>query len=58
MIIPHKENMRKGYAMKSVNGFSIVVIHSIPQPPSFSSMAARTMDPAMGASTYALGNQR
>ena len=29
-----------------------------PYPPSFSSMAARIIDPATGASTWAFGNQR
>lgn len=30
----------------------------MPYPPSFSSRAARSMEPAMGASTWALGSQR
>ncbi len=30
----------------------------IPYPPSFSKIAARTMDPAIGASTWALGSHR
>lgn len=30
----------------------------IPYPPSFRSRAARSMDPAIGASTWALGSQR
>lgn len=30
MIIPHKDNTRNGYAMKSVTGFSSIVIRSIP----------------------------
>lgn len=30
----------------------------MPYPPSFSSKAARSMDPAMGASTWALGSHR
>lgn len=34
------------------------VIRSMPYPPSFSNTAARTMDPAIGASTWALGNHR
>lgn len=50
--------MINGYAIKSVNGFSNVVIRSMPYPPSFSRTAARTMEPAMGASTWALGSQR
>ena len=30
----------------------------MPYPPSFSSTAARTMEPAIGASTWALGSHR
>lgn len=30
----------------------------MPYPPSFNRTAARTMEPAMGASTWALGSQR
>ena len=58
MIMPHNDNMMHGYAMKSVIGFRSSVIRSIPYPPSFSRIAARTMEPAIGASTCALGSQR
>lgn len=30
MIIPHKDRIRNGYAMKSVTGFSSIVIRSMP----------------------------
>lgn len=30
MIIPHKDKIRNGYAMKSVMGFSSIVIRSMP----------------------------
>lgn len=50
--------MKKGYTVKSVSGFSVVTIHNTPQPLSFSDMAVSTTEPAMGASTHALGNQR
>ena len=50
--------MINGYAIKSVTGFRSNVICSMPYPPSFSRIAARTMEPAMGASTWALGSQR
>jgi len=33
-------------------------IRAMPYPPNFSRIAARTIDPAIGASTWALGNQR
>jgi len=36
----------------------IVSIRARPYPPSFSKIAARTIEPAMGASTWALGSQR
>jgi hypothetical protein len=35
-----------------------MVICTLPYPPSFSRMAARTMELAIGASTWALGNHR
>lgn len=58
MIIPHSESIMKGQAIKFVRGLSIVVIRIIPYPPSFRSTAASTMDPAIGASTCALGSHR
>lgn len=58
MIMPHSDSIMKGYAMNSVSGFRNIVTRSIPYPPSFSRIAARTMDPAMGASTWAFGSQR
>jgi len=58
MIIPHKDSMINGYAIKSVIGFRSNVIRSMLYPPSFSRTAARTIEPAMGASTWALGSQR
>lgn len=44
--------------MKLVGGFSIMVIRIIPYPPSFSKIAASTIEPAIGASTWALGNHK
>lgn len=58
IIIPHKDNIRKEYAMKFVMGFNVAVIHSLPQPPSFSNTAVRTMDQVMGAFMCAFGNHR
>ena len=58
MIMPHNDNMMNGYAMKSVTGFRSSVTRSMPYPPSFSRIAARTIEPAIGASTWALGSQR
>jgi hypothetical protein len=56
--MPHRDSMTNGYAIKSVTGFRISVIRSIPYLPSFSRIAARTTEPAIGASTWALGSQR
>lgn len=44
--------------MKFARGSRIIVMRSIPYPPSFSRMAASTIEPAIGASTWALGNHR
>ena len=41
-----------------VVGLRMLVIRIIPYPPSFSRIAARTIDPAIGASTWALGSHR
>lgn len=44
--------------MYLVIGSSIVEIRIMPYPPSFSRMAAKIIDPAIGASTWALGSHR
>lgn len=41
-----------------VIGWSRVEMRIMPYPPSFSRMAAKTIDPAIGASTWALGSHR
>jgi hypothetical protein len=38
--------------------WNMIDIRARPYPPSFSKIAASTIDPAIGASTWALGNQR
>lgn len=48
----------KGYIIKLMVGLSIIVMRSIPYPPSFNRIAARTIDPAIGASTWAFGSHR
>lgn len=58
IIMPHRDSIMNGYAMKSVTGFRSNVIRSMPYPPSFSKTAARTIEPAIGASTWALGSHR
>lgn len=47
-----------GYAMCFVSGSKMIEIRIIPYPPSFRRMAARIMDPAIGASTWAFGSHR
>lgn len=39
-------------------GSMIIEIRIIPYPPSFSRMAAKIIDPAIGASTWAFGSHR
>lgn len=39
-------------------GSMIIEIRIIPNPPSFSRMAAKIIDPAIGASTWAFGSHR
>lgn len=58
IIIPHSDNRINGYAMPFVKGSRSCDIRIIPYPPSFKRMAARTIEPAMGASTWAFGNHR
>lgn len=58
MIMPHNDSIINGYAIESVVGLRSRVIRIMPYPPSFSRIAARTIEPAIGASTWALGNQR
>lgn len=44
--------------MMLVCGVRIVEIRIMPYPPNLSKMAASTIDPAIGASTWAFGNHR
>jgi hypothetical protein len=56
--IPHRDSSINGYIMWFVMGDRRMVIRIMPYPPSFSRTAASTMEPAMGASTWALGSHR
>ena len=56
--IPHSESSINGYIMWFVMGDNRAVIRIMPYPPSFSRIAASTMEPAIGASTWALGSHR
>lgn len=44
--------------MKLTVGLRIIVMRIIPYPPNFNRIAARTIEPAMGASTWAFGSHR
>lgn len=58
IIIPHSDSRINGYAIDLVTGSRIMEIRIIPYPPSFNRIAARIIDPAMGASTWAFGSHR
>lgn len=55
---PQRAKTMNGYAKSFVKGLSTTSTRIIPYPPNLSSTAARIIDPAIGASTCALGNQR
>lgn len=55
---PHKAKVINGYDISFVSGVKIMVIRIIPYPPSLSKTAAKIIDPATGASTWAFGNHR
>lgn len=58
IIIPHSDSRINGYAMDLVTGSRTMEIRIMPYPPNFSRIAARIMDPAIGASTWAFGSHR
>lgn len=58
IIMPHSDRRINGYAMDLVTGSRIIEIRIMPYPPNFRRIAARTMDPAIGASTWAFGSHR
>lgn len=58
IITPQRARIINGYAISFVRGVRIVITRIIPYPPSFKRIPARTMEPAMGASTWAFGSQR
>lgn len=58
MIMPHSDRRMNGYAMDLVTGSRTMEIRIMPYPPSFSRMAARIIEPAIGASTWAFGSHR
>lgn len=55
---PHNEMLRVIDLGREEGGGQISMVRIRPYPPSLRRIAARTMDPATGASTCALGSQR
>lgn len=55
---PHKDRMINGRNKSVFMVGRVWAIRITPYPPSFSRIAAKTMDPAIGASTWAFGSQR
>lgn len=55
---PQRASTMNGRNMSVFVVGKICIIRMIPYPPSFSRIAARTIEPAMGASTWAFGSQR
>lgn len=58
IIMPHRAKIINGYASSLVRGVNITIIRIMPYPPSFSKTAASTIEPAMGASTWAFGSHK
>lgn len=57
-IAPHKDITINGMNMSVLVVGRICIIRMMPYPPSFSRIAASTIEPAIGASTWALGSHR
>jgi len=56
---PHTQQVIRGKDIDSVDGVAnIGIVRARPYPPNFSSIAARIMEPAIGASTWAFGNHK
>lgn len=57
-VAPHRDSTMNGRNMSVFGAGRVCDIRIMPYPPSFSRTAARIIDPAIGASTWALGSQR
>lgn len=55
---PNIENTINGVAIGRNESFIKVLVRKMPYPPSLRSVPAKIIEPAIGASTWALGNQR
>lgn len=59
MRVPQRQNIVRGKDRREAEGIKkIRIVRERPYPPSFRRIAARIIDPAIGASTWALGSQR
>lgn len=58
MIAPHREILVRREAAESDGGGKFIFVRRRPYPPSLRRMAARIIEPATGASTWAFGSQR
>jgi len=59
MRVPQRQNTVRGRERREADGKKKMrTVRESPYPPNFRRMAAKIIDPAMGASTWALGNQR
>lgn len=58
IITPHRANAMIGYTSSLDRGSRISIIRIIPYPPNFNKIAASTIEPATGASTWAFGSHR
>lgn len=57
-IAPVMEILIKMDEDKDIVVWNSINIRAIPYPPSFNRIAAKTIDPAIGASTWAFGSHR
>lgn len=55
---PHKASTMNGRNISVLVVGRICIMRIMPYPPSLSRIAARTIEPAIGASTWAFGSQR
>lgn len=57
-VAPQRDRTTNGRNMSVFRAGRVWAIRMMPYPPSFSRIAARTIDPAIGASTWALGSHK
>lgn len=55
---PHRASTMNGRNISVFVVGRVCIMRMMPYPPSFSRIAARTIEPAIGASTWAFGSQR